>query len=296
MESKPASPTTPRSGLRELRLPRMQSEQQYSRPGSSGSNSTPPAHEQDDLEGDRDFHGIYPNSMLLLSREIRTHFSHYVDDFVSSRRSTARPVSMPHSTHHLLPPRPATQSRTKAMFAMDSAKLPSRIRLFFRIFSMISAGTTCACVVDVTLAYTRTHFSKSLEDDKVWPEDLSLSPTIGILVTTGLTFAGDFMWFLLSAKERVRRLSERKHKLWAVGLATICATMLLVAVVYAHFMDKPTADRSTLAWVCRAKDKEWGEEVYVDFPFLCGELVSISISASLACDTGEYTGCGGHDG
>ncbi|KAI5797816.1 hypothetical protein EDC01DRAFT_727496 [Geopyxis carbonaria] len=211
---------------------------------------------------------------------------------ISTLSSTPRPLdpdSTAYTTYGDAPPPPRTlfqrtlqlratrppgAPRRPSRFRLNPLKTSPRLRLIFRIISLIASGTTFASLSDVLFTYAKT---RELRD--VWPAKTDVVPTVAVLVASLACFIGDLVWFGCSARERVRLLPTTRLRAWAAGMATVMVAGQIAAIVYAD-IDTARGGRDGMDWVCTAKSQEWDEKVSqkVDFAFLCGEVAAAGVA------------------
>ncbi|KAA8900320.1 hypothetical protein FN846DRAFT_920801 [Sphaerosporella brunnea] len=151
---------------------------------------------------------------------------------------------------------------------LNKAQLNHRLRLVFRIVSLIASGTTLGALGSVLYTYEMTKHAHSHHDGSLlWPQNVSFVTTRVQLAAAVVAFAGDLGFFIASYKPRVRRLDAALLKSFALVATGVCISVLASAIGAYEVAMKPT-----LVWTCEAKDLHWDE--VVDFPFLCGELVA----------------------
>ena len=175
---------------------------------------------------------------------------------------------------------PTKQGVRKFNSKLDYHKLNYRARLTLRISSMIVSGTTLGSIGSVLFTYTSTH-AKTYEHggitEDVWPKDMFFDGTYVMLAAALITFVVDLAFFVASIKVNVRKLVTVCHKFSAFTITSVCLGMLIAAVA----MDAKVAKgkRGSLFWVCVAREQKW-DHVSINFPFLCGEMASPSVSLS----------------
>ena len=175
---------------------------------------------------------------------------------------------------------PLVQQKPTPTFAsriptFNKIKLNHRTRLFFRIVSLIASGTSLGALGSVLFSFTKTRYVRSHHDNGlVWPQNIHLSCTFLMLSAAAVTFLTDFAFFGYSVKADVRRLDGMKLKAIALAVNVVCLILLASAKTVEQLAEKNQRNVPTLSWTCHAKTLHWDEGVMVDFPFLCGEMVS----------------------
>ena len=160
---------------------------------------------------------------------------------------------------------------------LDKQKLNYRTRLFFRITSLIASGTALGSLGSVLFTYTKTrHMLSHHGGQPVWPQRIRFQSTFLMLAAAVVTFVADITFFAASIKVQVRKLENWLLKLLALGVTCVCLTLVSAAVAVSEIAQKDP-NKSTLMWVCDAKELDWDEAVTVDFPFLCGEMVGCTL-------------------
>jgi len=166
---------------------------------------------------------------------------------------------------------PTKRGMRKFIARLDYHQLNYRLRLTLRITSMITSGTTLGSIGSLLYTYTSTRGTTLGNGDDVWPRNIFFDGTYVMLAAAVATFAADLAFFALSIRADVRKLSSAAHKFSALSITSVCLALVIAAVALDNRIAK--GSKTTLFWVCVARQQTW-DNVSIDFPFLCGEMVS----------------------
>jgi hypothetical protein len=214
-----------------------------------------------------------PTGGLREISKLRESHSSFIEDL--SDEEQPEETSSPLVGHPPKLRRPRTRYSWKLTFltTINKSQVNRRLRLLFRIVSMIASGTILGSLGSVLYIYETTKDQKSHhEGDLIWPMGVDYLSTRVQLAAAVLTFATDLGFFVASYKVVVRRLDTALLKTFALVTTSACIGVLAAAI--GTYEVAEASARPTLMWTCTAKTLHWDEAMTVDFPFLCGEMVS----------------------
>lgn len=219
---------------------------------------------------------INPIGGLVEISELNTDTSSiFYEDFSDPEDSIPSGPSAELSTNSPLVPKSHRRRRIKAS-RVNKKQLNYRTRLVFRVVSLIASGTTFGSLASLLYSYNGTK-AATHGGGKVWPDDIQLNSTMVMLAAAVVTFVSDLALFIASAKQSVRRLEGAAMKALALATALVCASLCVAGVTIGEVWEMDPGTK-TLMWTCFAKTQVWDESVTVDFPYLCGEMVSFMSS------------------
>jgi hypothetical protein len=204
-------------------------------------------------------------------RESHSSFAEDLSDEEQPQETSSPLVGQPPKLR-----RPRTRYPWKPAFlaSINKSQVNRRLRLVFRIFSMIASGTILGSLGSVLYIYETTKMQISHHGGGfIWPMGVDYLATRVQLAAAVLTFVADLGFFVASYKVAVRRLDTALLKTFALVTTSACIGVLAAAIV--TYEVAAASMRPTLMWTCTAKTLQWDEAMTVDFPFLCGEMVTI---------------------